>query len=245
MEIVKQKISYDAVNQMVKSIAKEYADKGITKIVGISRGGLPAAVMLSHLLEVPLDTLHWQTRDGKLKDVEKLMSFKDEINTILFIDDIFDSGTTFYSLKEHMPELRLVTLVSKEKYGPEDYVLDIDENIWIDFPWELKPISQFEGLTIEEFSNEELLENRIAYKPSEDNDQIVLLSIRDCKEINENGEHETIRKGTLVEGTWRYNDKYFKAVKLLINCIEVAESAREGYIAIFNNSLLMRKNELN
>jgi hypoxanthine phosphoribosyltransferase len=78
-------------------------------IVGISRGGLTLAVMLSHILEVPMYTLKVTLRDGVEEDCDHNCwmaedAFGHEIydpmssgsgkKNILIVDDINDQGTT-------------------------------------------------------------------------------------------------------------------------------------------------------
>ena len=83
-------------------------------IIGITRGGLIPAVMLSHWLNVPMYTLKISLRDGKhnesiewmsknaigyceqnsLDDTEFLLD-RQTCKNILIVDDINDSGSTF------------------------------------------------------------------------------------------------------------------------------------------------------
>ena len=81
-------------------------------IVGISRGGLVPAVILSHKLAVPLYTLKVTLRDGKEEDCdhnlwmsEDAMGYgaagclEDEKTNILIVDDINDTGATYAWIK--------------------------------------------------------------------------------------------------------------------------------------------------
>ena len=82
-------------------------------IVGISRGGLPTAVVLSHLLSVPMHTLKVTLRDGVEEDCDhnlwmsedavgygKMGCLEDEKAKILIVDDINDSGATYAWIKQ-------------------------------------------------------------------------------------------------------------------------------------------------
>ena len=77
-------------------------------IVGINRGGLTPAVMLSHLLNVPLYTLRVSLRDGVEDDCDHNLwmseraygygqtdCLEDLPENILIVDDINNSGATF------------------------------------------------------------------------------------------------------------------------------------------------------
>lgn len=72
-------------------------------IIGVSRGGLFPAVILSHLLELPLTPVSYSSQLGKGDD-------KNHNNTlpriksnrlVLLVDDICDSGNTLLELKNH------------------------------------------------------------------------------------------------------------------------------------------------
>ena len=56
------KITWEDFNYAVRKLAREYKGKGITEVVGISRGGLPLAVALSHELGVPLSIINSEGR---------------------------------------------------------------------------------------------------------------------------------------------------------------------------------------
>jgi hypoxanthine phosphoribosyltransferase len=69
-------------------------------IVGISRGGLPAAVMISHYLNVPMKPLAVSLRDGgecvsDLNMAAAAIEDPDSPKNILIVDDINDTGATF------------------------------------------------------------------------------------------------------------------------------------------------------
>jgi len=69
-------------------------------IVGLTRGGLQAAVMLSHYLEVPMHTLNVSLRDSTTGPESNLWMAEDAFGydkapkNILIVDDINDSGAT-------------------------------------------------------------------------------------------------------------------------------------------------------
>lgn len=121
-----------------KQIAEHYKDAGLTRIVGISRGGLPLAVKLSNLLNIPMTPLVWQTRDGDIKDGCGLLDLRGETDTILFVDDICDTGETIKQIKKITPGTRWCTWITKEQGLTEYQVTSLrpDDERWIVFPWE-------------------------------------------------------------------------------------------------------------
>lgn len=66
-------------------------------IVGINRGGLTPAVMMSHFMNVPMFTLDIQLRDHTRAPESNPMMPLDAMDgkQILIVDDINDSGATF------------------------------------------------------------------------------------------------------------------------------------------------------
>jgi hypoxanthine phosphoribosyltransferase len=120
-------------------------------IVGLARGGLPAAVKLSHYLDIPMYALN--------KDESNLWMAEDALNgvKILIIDDINDTGKTIEDLKKDwrsscLPDdvkwnsifgdnVRFATLIHNEASTQDvDYfghTINKNENPeWCVFPWE-------------------------------------------------------------------------------------------------------------
>jgi uncharacterized protein len=134
-------ISYDQVTEYCKTLAEKLKDKKPDLIVGIARGGLVPAVHLSHLLDVPMETILWQTRDGGTTE-HKSQIFEQIRNnkTVVFVDDINDTGTTFTKLREWYGDALYVALLERPESSFNcDYVGSTitDETIdWIVYPWE-------------------------------------------------------------------------------------------------------------
>tara|TARA_R110002020_G_scaffold240680_1_gene453736 strand:- start:162 stop:572 length:411 start_codon:yes stop_codon:yes gene_type:complete len=134
------KITWRDFNEASYDIAYRYQGKGITRLVGIQRGGLPLAVKLSNLMDIPMEVLNYQTRDG-VTDIgymdDQILTFGD-LSTTLFVDDICDSGRTIKDIKCLYPEARFIVLCSRHmdliEYSP--IMIPEGDDFWIDFPWE-------------------------------------------------------------------------------------------------------------
>lgn len=66
-------------------------------IVGIARGGLVPATMLSHYHNKPLQTINYSLRDNKVSQVSEISDAARIIKeglSVLLVDDICDSGET-------------------------------------------------------------------------------------------------------------------------------------------------------
>jgi hypoxanthine phosphoribosyltransferase len=132
-------ISYDQVIEYCETLAEKLKDKKTDLIVGIARGGLVPAVHLSHLLNVPMEALLWQTRDGGT--TEHKTSIAEAIRlgkSVVFVDDINDSGTTFTKLREwHGDALYVALLERPESTFKCDYIgATLTDPSWIVYPWE-------------------------------------------------------------------------------------------------------------
>ena len=123
------------------------------RVVGICRGGLFPATMLSYRLKVPLTTLSWSLRDYN-DEKEYVDWIAEDMNAgqrILLVDDIIDSGETINSIIDSwkdvvddtldMENLSIATLM----YNTDlDMVPDFwhktisrkEDQRWVDFWWE-------------------------------------------------------------------------------------------------------------
>jgi hypoxanthine phosphoribosyltransferase len=152
----------------VHSILQQMAQEKWTPdyIVGITRGGLNPAVLLSQYLDVPLNTLKISLRDAddngtesNLWMAEDAFGYEKTPTNILVVDDINDTGATINWLME---DWRSGCLPTSERWDSVwnynvkfavivdnlaskcnvkmDYVgMEInkaEEDVWIEFPYE-------------------------------------------------------------------------------------------------------------
>lgn len=135
-------------------------------IVGITRGGLVPAVMISHYLNVPMHTLNVSLRDSanigpesNLWMAEDAFGYNAEPKNILIVDDINDSGATINWIMEDwrsgcFPDgdrwgkmwgtnVRFAVvfdnLASKANVKMDysgEEINKAEKDVWIDFPYE-------------------------------------------------------------------------------------------------------------
>jgi xanthine phosphoribosyltransferase len=130
-------------------------------VVGLTRGGLVPANLISQYLEVPMHTLRVSLRDDNDQPESNLWMAEDAYKRkkILIVDDINDSGATLNWIKNDwedscLPEsdrwfkawgdnIRIAVLVdneaSKSRLNPTYSAVDLnkaEEDVWIVFPWE-------------------------------------------------------------------------------------------------------------
>lgn len=145
-----------AVVGLYIQIQRKLADdhKILKAIVGIHRGGLIPAVMMSHCFfdsTVQMIPLRWQTRDQtKYTDSETLCKIVygcKRREAILIVDDIADSGKTFNDIHRHISfcnainpaSIYYAALIEKSTAKLDMPILShtfTDSDGWVYFPWE-------------------------------------------------------------------------------------------------------------
>ena len=139
---VKQKdLGWSFIEYQVNKICNDIAGHKFDVVVGISRGGLIPAVMISHKLKLPLLTMTVTLRDN-LARVQSLKINKGE--KALVVDDINDSGNTLTMISEFFKtrHIHAAYAVLQNKLSSNfsvDYWGSLQDNDdWINFPWENK-----------------------------------------------------------------------------------------------------------
>lgn len=98
MSIEKKYYEYIHIHEMVQTISfNMYKDNWRPDyIIGLTRGGLIPAVIMSHMIDVPMHTLNVSLRDSGTGPESNLWMSEDAYNgkNILILDDINDTGAT-------------------------------------------------------------------------------------------------------------------------------------------------------
>jgi hypothetical protein len=139
--------TYDQIHSDCLDLAKSVLYDGIKfdAIVGLTRGGLVPGVLMSHMLQTPMEVVSYSSKLGAGDN----RCYGEEIpvihaKRILIVDDIADSGKTLLELvKEYDSrghEVYTATLYYKESsvLEPNYYINMIPADApWIIFPWEV------------------------------------------------------------------------------------------------------------
>jgi hypoxanthine phosphoribosyltransferase len=141
-----QNVSWSDVNDHAHAIIQQIAvdDWKPEVVVGIARGGLYLALLLSNYYQIPLETVKLQLRDG---DATYAATGIPPGRRVLVVDDINDTGATLIRVYEEMAQIWGLDIRSAVFYNNEaSKFQDIDytaitinkaaEDTWIIFPWE-------------------------------------------------------------------------------------------------------------
>ena len=128
-------------------------------VVGLTRGGLLPAILMSQYLDVPMECLKVSLRDGREQE-HNLWMAEDAYNgkNILIVDDINDSGATLNWIKSDWEDfhpskrepwstiwnssVRIAVLINNEpsEFKRIDYsaleINKLEDPRWVNFPFE-------------------------------------------------------------------------------------------------------------
>lgn len=129
-----------------------FRDTKEAAIVGLARGGLVPAVIMSHILGIKLFPISYSSKagNGEYKEYENTLP-EIPFRTLLIVDDIVDTGHTFKEVVGHYQSLKNEDGITKHdvfsaalyykqgsvfrpNYAWQDIPYDAP---WIIFPWEL------------------------------------------------------------------------------------------------------------
>jgi len=147
-------ITWDQVHEYTDFLSKVIEHQHYDAIIGIQRGGLIPAVLLSHKLNMPMHTVEFSLRDHKHAEEEINLAVGitddkgDHLRNLkyLVVDDINDSGETFTQLQEKFHKAGLSVNYAvlhnnvPSKFTVDHYALEIDKSkdpAWIVYPWEV------------------------------------------------------------------------------------------------------------
>lgn len=141
--------TYDDITNACVGFSRQIKLYGIDfdAIIGVSRGGLVPANILSHLLDIPLIPVSYSSFNGKGDDKNhenNLPPIADK--KILIVDDICDSGYTLRELADYYSADNLNTVYTacvyyKLRKNPVivtnfSWVTIQEDSPWVVFPWE-------------------------------------------------------------------------------------------------------------
>ena len=123
MTVEKEFVTWGDIEEYVRKVAEFYKDSNVSGVFGIPRGGIIYAVLLSHIMNIPM-----------------LMSATEDC---IIVDDIADSGETLIHYQNNSSgnkknKYHITTMYYKESSSvkPEFYFKEKKDK-WIVYPWEV------------------------------------------------------------------------------------------------------------
>jgi len=148
-EVEKLYVNWNDIDHMVDDLINQmFADNWKPDyIVGITRGGLTPAIMMSHKTGIKMYTLDVRLRDGGTdSNLESNLWMAEDARLgkkILLVDDINDTGETIGWIKDdwQSDNMKFAMLIENEASKvSSDYncktVNKFEKDVWIVYPWE-------------------------------------------------------------------------------------------------------------
>jgi len=117
------------------------------RIIAVSRGGLVPASLLARELSIRyVDTIciasyndNCLQKNRKIIKTTKINNEKVNSEKVIVVDDLVDTGGTANIIRSLYPKAYFVTIFAKPmgKLLVDNYIIDVDQNIWIEQPWDM------------------------------------------------------------------------------------------------------------
>lgn len=154
----KEYYSWDLIDVACRDIYKDIRSDNWQPdlVIGLTRGGLIPATILSHRFDVPMETIKISLRDHISKGGTFYKDYGVPQANILIVDDINDTGATILRLKEIWEhslisdwnnlwhkKIRFATIVDNAASKTRvDYryttINKAEKDVWIVYPWEFE-----------------------------------------------------------------------------------------------------------
>jgi xanthine phosphoribosyltransferase len=137
-------LDWTEIESLCRDLAEMLRPFGpFTGIAAITRGGLAPALMVSQHLDIRLiETIGLQTYHNRTVDrptwVKEPSPRMGDGTGWLVIDDLSDTGTTLNFIRPVLPKAIFAALYAKPagKHLLDHYVSEVEQGLWLVFPWE-------------------------------------------------------------------------------------------------------------
>jgi len=146
-------VSWPEYGNLAEALAEKVRSSGrkFDLVIGIARGGMPVAMVVSDRLDVRIDFINVKSYVGiGERGVPRILSTLTEGvrgKQVLVVDDLVDQGDTMQVVKEYLasqdPELLEVAVLFKKPWTrtEPDYYLEVVDR-WMVFPFELSEVNR-------------------------------------------------------------------------------------------------------
>ena len=146
----KRKVDYETIDFLSRALAFRFKLNGreFTHVIGVSRGGLLPAEIISYVLDAKFLAYGASSYDDKEQKsslaVTQDIDFDNlpEDSRLLIVDDKCDTGKTIDHMKEVIGDrfdyVRYATVFAEKRSikKVDHYGVVLPDHTWIDFPWE-------------------------------------------------------------------------------------------------------------
>jgi uncharacterized protein len=149
-------ISWPEYGNLAEALAEKVRSRGVKfdVVIGIARGGMPVAMVVSDHLGVGVDFINVKSYEGiAQRSTPRILSTLSEGiggKSILLVDDLVDQGDTMETVKSFLDGqnhrlLQTAVLFKKpwSKFEPDYYLEVVDK--WVVFPFELTEVNRLRG----------------------------------------------------------------------------------------------------
>jgi xanthine phosphoribosyltransferase len=146
----KRKVEYETIDFLSKALALRFKLNGrtFTHVIGVSRGGLLPAKIISYILDAQMLAFGVTSYDGEVKTGKMKVtqgidfdSLPDD-SRILVVDDKVDTGSTINFMKDQIGDrfeyVRYAAIFAEKRATKivDHYGVVLADHTWVDFPWE-------------------------------------------------------------------------------------------------------------
>lgn len=148
MSYTKKHLTWNDIHTIIDDVVLRLSSYQFDAVVGIMRGGLIPATLISYKLNIPLIAYgvssYVNDTQQTLREYQPMSPNIREMRSVLVVDDISDTGTTLLhtisTIRAMSPDCNVITaaLIAKEQTlcYPQFYQNFYDKNTWVVFPWE-------------------------------------------------------------------------------------------------------------
>lgn len=149
MNLVVEKlfITWNQCGDFTQDLIDKLKNQQFDRVVGISRGGLVPAVSLSHHFNAPLSIVGVSSYNDITNEQQTLVCDTPDVifdgwkGSILIVDDVVDTGTTFQFLLDKVRSNDKITVTTAALHYKEGATVRPDvfckvTDQWVVYPWE-------------------------------------------------------------------------------------------------------------
>jgi xanthine phosphoribosyltransferase len=144
-------VSWDQIHRDARALAWRLQGQGPEAegawkaVVGITRGGLVPAMIVSRELDIRVvDTISVKSYNHQSQMAPRVIKapqadLMGDGTGVLIVDDLVDTGKTLELVRALYPRAHFATVYAKPSGRPmvDTYITEVSQDTWIFFPWDM------------------------------------------------------------------------------------------------------------